>query len=44
MGVYVHQYFSCSSPFLYDEEGSHMKNYHYYPTTGIVIYKKYFLK
>lgn len=44
MSVYVHQDASCSSPFLYKEEGSQMENYHYYSTTGISTYKKYFLE
>ena len=40
---YVHHYTPCSSPFLYDEEGSHMENCNYLSNLGIVINEEQFL-
>ena len=43
ISFYIQQYVPCSSPLLYDEEGSYMENYHYLSDLGIITYEKHFL-
>ena len=38
-----HFYHSCSDPILYDQGDTCLHNSHYFPTTGILFYKKLFL-